>query len=207
MPSGRKAARRLRYLYPPHRLWLVGTLKQLASDREPVLLQVGRQIADGHSVDARRTFVALHLRQCLLQVLTLDHYLPRRFRDRRAFETGFRRARFGLSGGDASGFTLCPGAQVQLDLILLPHGSHEIAALLAPSTVRAFAAARCRLLCPRLTSALRSGRLTTASVPNRDTTQTSRGKTDRLHRTPAGFTTPTLDDRGLRDQLLARPAG
>ena len=28
-----------------------------------------------------------------------------------------------------------------------------------------------------------------------------------LHRTPAGFTTPTFDGRGLRDPLLARPAG
>jgi hypothetical protein len=40
-----------------------------------------------------------------------------------------------------------------------------------------------------------------------DTSQVSRGKIDRLHRTPAGFTTPVLDGRGLRDQWLARPAG
>ncbi|MCY4584610.1 MAG: hypothetical protein OXB98_01090, partial [Bryobacterales bacterium] len=39
-----------------------------------------------------------------------------------------------------------------------------------------------------------------------DTTQTSRGKTDRLHRTSAGFTTPALDGYGLRDHWLARPA-
>ena len=32
-----------------------------------------------------------------------------------------------------------------------------------------------------------------------DTAQTSRGKIDRLHRTPAGFTTPALDGYGLRD--------
>jgi hypothetical protein len=37
--------------------------------------------------------------------------------------------------------TLRSGAQVQLDLILLPHGSHEIVALLASSTVRAFGGA------------------------------------------------------------------
>src|SRR5260221_2208553 len=106
-----------------------------------MLLQVGRQGIDTHAVDTRRTFVALHLRQCFLQVLTFDHYFHRRFRDRRAFETGFRRARFGLSGGGAWGFTLRAGAQVQFDLILLPHGSHEIAALLASSTVRAFGGA------------------------------------------------------------------
>src|SRR5947208_7092545 len=67
-------------------------------------------------------------------------------------------------------------------------------------------AARRRLLCPRLTSTPRSDRLATTSVP-RDTAQTSRGKTDRLRRTPAGSTTPTLDGRGLRDHWLARPAG
>src|SRR5205807_8203822 len=67
-------------------------------------------------------------------------------------------------------------------------------------------AARRRLLCPRLTSTPRSDRLATTSVP-RDTAQTSRGKTDRLRRTPAGSTTPTLDGRGLRAHRLARPAG
>jgi len=119
------AARRLRYLHPPHRLRFVGAFKQLSPDRGPMLLQVGRQIIDAHAVDASRALVALHLRQCLLQVLTPDYCFHRRSRDRRAFETGFRRARFGLSGGGACGFTACPGAQVQLDLILLPHGSRE----------------------------------------------------------------------------------
>src|SRR6266849_4950248 len=67
-------------------------------------------------------------------------------------------------GGGASGFTRRPGAQVQLDLILLPHGPYEIAALLASSTVQAFAELP-RLLCPLLTSTLRSGRLATPAVP------------------------------------------
>jgi hypothetical protein len=44
-------------------------------------------------------------------------------------------------GGGARGFTLCSGAQVQFDLILLPHGAREITALLATSTVRAFGGA------------------------------------------------------------------
>ena len=60
---------------------------------------------------------------------------------RRAFKTGFRRARFGFLGGGARGFTLCSGAQVQLNLIVLPHGAREITALLATSTVRAFGGA------------------------------------------------------------------
>ena len=39
-----------------------------------------------------------------------------------------------------------------------------------------------------------------------DAPEISRGKIDRLPRTPAGFTTPVLDGCGLRDHLLARPA-
>jgi hypothetical protein len=45
------------------------------------------------------------------------------------------------------------------------------------------------------------------SLESETQTQISRGKTDRLHRTPAGFTTPILDGRGRRDPLLARPTG
>jgi hypothetical protein len=45
------------------------------------------------------------------------------------------------------------------------------------------------------------------SLVSETTAQISRGKTDRLRRTPAGFTTPVLDGRGLRDHLLARPTG
>jgi hypothetical protein len=66
------------------------------------------------------------LRQRFLQVLTLDYCFHRRPCDRRAFETGPRRAYFGLSDGDALGFTLRPDVRVQLYLILLPHGVHEI---------------------------------------------------------------------------------
>jgi hypothetical protein len=89
-----------------HRLRLVGALKQLSPDRGPVLLQVGRQVVDAHAVDPACALVALHSRQRCLQVLTLDDCFHRRSGDRRGFETGFRRARFGLLGGDAPGFTL-----------------------------------------------------------------------------------------------------
>lgn len=136
-----QAARCLRYLHPSHRLRFVGAFQQLGPDREPMLLQVGRQIADGHPVDTSRSFVALHLRQRCLQILTLEDCFHRRPCDRRAFEAGFRRAGFGLLGGGLRGFTLRSGAQAQFDLILLPHGSHEIAALLATSTVQAFSGA------------------------------------------------------------------
>src|SRR6266478_772869 len=57
--------------HPPHRFRLVGPTQQLFSDRWPVLLQVVGDSADGHSVDARATFISLHLLQSLLQVFSL----------------------------------------------------------------------------------------------------------------------------------------
>ncbi|MFH1344622.1 MAG: hypothetical protein ABIL01_25995 [Pseudomonadota bacterium] len=44
----------------------------------------------------------------------------------------------------AADFTLRPGAQVQLDLVLLSNGWHEIAALLASSSVQIFGGALLR---------------------------------------------------------------
>ena len=64
-----------------------------------------------------------------------------------------------------------------------------------------------RLLCHLLTSPPRSRALRPAQSGFPDASEISRGKIDRFHRTPAGFTTPALDGRGLRDHLLARPAG
>ncbi len=64
-----------------------------------------------------------------------------------------------------------------------------------------------RLLCRLLTSPPRSRALRLAQSAFPDATEISRGKIDRLPCTPAGFTTPSLDDHGLRDDLLARPAG
>jgi hypothetical protein len=79
---------------------------------------------------------------------------------------------------------------------------HVIQALAADLRRNSF-----RLLSPLLTSALRSGRLAATSVPKiRDAAQTSRGKTDRLHRTPAGFTTPTFDDLAAGAASLSIPA-
>src|SRR5215475_16004325 len=62
-----------------------------------------------------------------------------------------------------------------------------------------------RLLRRLLTSPPRSRALRPAQSGVPDTTEISRGKIDRLPCTPAGFTTPALDDRGLRDYWLARP--
>lgn len=63
------------------------------------------------------------------------------------------------------------------------------------------------LLCRLLTSASRSGASRLPQSRFRDTLQTSQGKFNHFPCTPAGSTTPTLDDYGLRDQPLARPAG
>src|SRR5882757_5726173 len=64
-----------------------------------------------------------------------------------------------------------------------------------------------RLLCRLLTSPPRSRALRPAQSGVPDTTEISQGKFDHLPCTPAGFTTRALDDYGLRDHLLARPAG
>ena len=171
-----------------------------------MFFQIGCQVLDGHPVDARGALVGLHLYQCLLQIVTLDNRFHGRPDCRPAFDIGSRRAGFGLLGGGASGFTRCPGAQVQLELILLPHGPYEIAALLASSTVQAFAG--CPATMPSADScvAIRAPCDTRSPVAG-TAAQASRGKIDRLRRTLAGFTTPTLDGRGLRDHLLARPVG
>src|SRR5216684_2283248 len=116
------AARCLRYLHSPYRLRLVSAVEQLRPDRGPVLLQIGRQVLEGHPVDAWSALVGLHSYQCLPQIPTLDYRFHGRPNRRLAFDIGSRRAGFGLLGGGASGFTRRPGAQVQLDLILLPHG-------------------------------------------------------------------------------------
>src|SRR6266480_4674864 len=84
---------------------------------------------------------------------------------RTAFEFGLRRSGFGPFRVGARGFTRRSGVQGDLQLSFLPLGPREIAALLAippfgPS------AGRPRLLCPLLTSALRSGRLAATSVSN-----------------------------------------
>src|SRR6202035_3720748 len=106
--------------------------------------------------------------------------------------------RFDLLHVPAQGFTPAGHRVVMRRPIYLPFPStpHR-------GTVQAFGQ-RAGLLCPLLTSALRSGRLTASSVP-RDTVQISRSKPDSLHRTPAGFTVLAIDGNGLCDILPARP--
>ena len=82
----------------------------------------------------------------------------------------------------------------------------SIAVLLALSVVRAFAGEPATMPSADFCAAV-TGLADPLSPGFPDTTQTSRGKTDRLHRIPAGFTTPALDGSGLRGSALARPAG
>jgi hypothetical protein len=98
---------------------------------------IDRQIIDTHAVDPRRTFVALHSRQPFLQVLTLESTALRPPGVRDWLSPHMLRP----LGQRPSGLHPRSGAQVQFDLILQPHRSHEITALLASSTIQAFSGA------------------------------------------------------------------
>ena len=82
----------------------------------------------------------------------------------------------------------------------------SVAVLLTLSVVRAFAGKPATVPSADFCAAV-TGLADPLSPGVPDTAQTSRGKIDRLHRIPAGFTTPALDGCGLRDIALARPAG
>jgi len=60
--------------YPPHRLWFVGSIEQLFSDCWPVLFQVIRDLVYRHAVNARTTFISLHLPNRFLQVSSLTYF-------------------------------------------------------------------------------------------------------------------------------------
>ena len=97
-------------------------------------------------------------------------------------------------------------ASSQLDHFL-PLSSHERHAPTCHSIRSGLRSALAHLLCPLLTPASRSGSLCGSLSPDlRDTMQVSRGKSDRLHRTPAGFTAVDLGGYGLRYHVLTRPA-
>src|SRR5262249_13081018 len=104
----------------PHRFRLVGPVQELFTDGWPVLFQVVAQAADGHSVDARATFVSLHPPQCFLQILSLAHLLHQSVGARWAFESIYRLGRFSPCPSGPSGFTRQRGSAVQswLDILL-----------------------------------------------------------------------------------------
>ena len=201
-----RPARHFRYLHPLHRLRRVGAVEKPGPDLGPVVLQVIAQVIDGHAVDAWRPFVAPDTCQrpssdCRAPPpppLTVPAQPPG-VRVRRAH------AGFGPLVSGAPGFTLRLRLQGQFQLDFLPLGPHERSVLLTLSVVRAFAGKPATM--PSADFWPRSRSLRTAQSGISGHGQISRGKTDRLRRTPAGSTIPALDGYGLRGPLPARPAG
>jgi hypothetical protein len=117
-------------------LRLVSALKQLGPIRGPVLFQVRSQGIDTHSVDTGGSLVALHMRQRLPQIVSLDNRFHRRPMGRLAFGFGVRRPGFGPFHAGASGFTRRSSLQGDLQFSFPPHDPSEIAVLLAIPSFR-----------------------------------------------------------------------
>src|SRR5438477_1674818 len=148
--------------HPPHRLRFVGSTQQLFSDYWPVLFQVVGELDHRDPVHSRATFITLHLPQCFLQVFSITDVLHQSAASSWAFGFTRRHQRFSLFSCDTSGFTRQRRREVQfhLDVLLLVvFETHGL--LTAPSRSGLL---RCRVLCPMLTSAPRSGCLTATSV-------------------------------------------
>src|SRR5271166_931823 len=117
--------------HAPYRLRLVAPAQQLFPNRWPVLLQVVGDSADGHSIDARATFISLHLPQGLLQVFSLTYFLHPSIHAGWAFGVMHHRERFGLFPFRFAGFTRWRRREVQFSLDVLPLVVLEIHVLLA----------------------------------------------------------------------------
>src|SRR5262249_51779550 len=112
---------RFRDFYPTYRLWFVGSTQQLFPNDWPVLSQVVGELTNGHPVDARATFVSLHLPQCFLQILWLTYFLHQSIGSSWVFGSICRRRRFSLFPSGLSGFTRQRIRKVPLlwDILLL----------------------------------------------------------------------------------------
>ena len=163
---------------------------------ELVWIEGQRSFKEGSCFDGRPVTRELPCCAPLAPTLSSDFMLDDCFHprscNRRVFNAGLRCVLRFL--GECSGFALAPAPEVQLDLIILPLGAHEIGVYWRPPSVRASAAC-CRPTTPSadFCAAVRSLRQPQSHC--RDAAQISRGKTDRLRRTPAGSTTPTFDGR------------
>ena len=185
------AAIRFRDIDPFDRLRRVGPREQLCPDGWPVLPQVGRGVVDGQSVDAGTTLVPTDAFPRFFEIASVAHLLHELVFGRRAVGGSLRRGWFGPWAVGGQGFTP-PGRRQGQTLLrvldCLPRSTHESRVLLATpnrsslrrvaTAVRSLAvsalvgsvsrprrAGGARLLCPLLTSASRSGHLTTPSVP------------------------------------------
>ena len=126
----------------------------------------------------------------LPQIVACDNRLHRRPHSRRAFRPKGRRAGFGPFGSRVPGFTLRRHPKGQLQLVLLPLGRHETSRPTHHFQRSGLRPTEIGLLCPLLTSAPRSPASRRAQSRGRDTVQISRGKLDRLPRSPAESTVP-----------------
>src|SRR4029450_9776146 len=97
----------------------------------PVRSQVGRELLDGHSVDARTSLVRLDTTQRFLQVLSLTHCLHHRVRDRWAFGLALRHNRFGILTDGSRRHALFHRGENQLELFGQPLFGHESSVLVA----------------------------------------------------------------------------
>ena len=123
---------------------------------------------------------------------------------RRAFGFGVRASVPWVLGLRASPFAT--GSKASSNWIFCRLVRMSVAVLLTLSVVRAFAGEPATMPSADFCAAV-TGLADPLSPGLPDTAQTSRGKTYRLGRIPAGFTLPALDGSGLRDHALARPAG
>src|SRR3954453_8433879 len=110
---------RLGDFHPPHRPGLVGPVQQLFPDGWPMLFQVILDSDDGHAIDARTTFIGLHLPQCCLQVFSLTYFLHQSIRSSWAFGSTRPHVRFSLFPSRFPGFTRWRRREVQFDLDIL----------------------------------------------------------------------------------------
>src|SRR6266849_4036878 len=170
MPSFRTSVRLVDF-YSQNRFRLIGPTPQLFPYRCQSLFQVFRQFIHGHPVDPR-TRLAQELKAYLVgsdsfqgcsSVLSLTYFLPQSLVSSRVLGFSPRPGRLGPFRFAPRSFTPLDEREGQLFLPFLPLFTHEIRYLLTTPIVRAFAPSP-ELLCPLLTSALRSGRLSAPSV-------------------------------------------
>src|SRR5262249_1708602 len=109
--------------HPPHRLWFVGPVQQLFSNRWPVLFQVSGELVHGHPVHSRATFITSHLSPCFLPVLSLTYFLHQRIGSSWAFGSIPRHQRFRLFSCDTPGCTRQRCREVPFHLDMLRNGA------------------------------------------------------------------------------------
>src|SRR5260370_6392075 len=129
---------RLLDFHAPYRLRFVGSVQQLFPNGWPVLFQVAAELADGHPVDPRATFISLYPSQCFQQIFSLTYFLHESDGVTWAFGFLHRRARFGLFLPGLSASTRGLGWKVRFLLDVLPLVVPEVHVLLASPLVRVF---------------------------------------------------------------------